>query len=268
MKWVNIYLLLSVCMILTACFENDAKFIFNEGVSAYNEGEFKKANNLFEKSSQEDSSYSLAYYNAGNSAYLLSEFEDAIENYENNIRLGNKKEKAASYYNRGNSFLKLWQTNNIKLSELDHSIKKINIDKETDIYQKLDNYLIKDSLLKAHQKLLDSNKTSIKKAIESYKSSLRINPKDEQARYNLCFAINLIPKKSITDEDENEKKEEKSEPTKFAIEQKKRAMELILENKFSEAYNLLVKAQSNDPSVNNYNELIEKLKVIADIIEN
>ena len=45
-------------------------------------------------------------------------------------------------------------------------------------------------------------------------------------------------------------------------------MELILENKFSEAYNLLVKAQSNDPSVNNYNELIEKLKVIADIIEN
>ena len=57
--------------------QTTAKKIFNLGVKAYENGSFGSAKHCFEVAYLIDDSYQIAKYNAGNSAFLHGQFEDA-----------------------------------------------------------------------------------------------------------------------------------------------------------------------------------------------
>ncbi len=65
-----------------------------------------------------------------------------------------------------------------------------------------------DDQAKLHYNLgnsyLESNK--LKESIESYKKSLRLNPKDEDTRYNLAYAMEKLQEQQQQQQDQNDKK--------------------------------------------------------------
>ncbi|MDG2369974.1 MAG: hypothetical protein P8M12_04985, partial [Flavobacteriales bacterium] len=84
-----------------------AKIELNEGVKAYENGEYLKAQEHFENSFSENPAYTKAIFNAGNAAYLNGDFEAARDFYNKYIgSKENKFERAEALHNIGNSYLK------------------------------------------------------------------------------------------------------------------------------------------------------------------
>jgi len=84
-----------------------AKIELNEGVKAYENGEYQKAQEHFENSFSENPAYTKAIFNAGNAAYLNGDFEAARDFYNKYIgSKENKFERAEALHNIGNSYLK------------------------------------------------------------------------------------------------------------------------------------------------------------------
>ena len=151
--------------------ELGAKKAFNEGIEAYQKGHYSAATEHFERASTLNPSYSKAYYNAANAYYRNNDLESANINYQRYIEsLEGKERKAKGLYNLGNTHVKHFLTT-----------------KQKDPKQ---------------QGELDI----LKNGIEAYKQSLRLNPEDKNTRYNLSYAMRLLPPPS-QQEDSDDKGE-------------------------------------------------------------
>ena len=103
---ISSILLLFVCS-LNVLGQYKAKIELNEGVKAYENGEYLKAQEHFENSFSENPAYTKAIFNAGNAAYLNGDFEAARDFYNKYIgSKENKFERAEALHNIGNSYLK------------------------------------------------------------------------------------------------------------------------------------------------------------------
>ena len=105
MKWlINISLLL---IALTGFSQSDEKVIFNEGMEAYNKGNYTKALERFEAAYAKNNKYNKALYNAANAAYRTGDFKKASDLYDMYAAsLETKNERAKAYHNLGNAHLK------------------------------------------------------------------------------------------------------------------------------------------------------------------
>ena len=117
----------------------------------------------------------------------------------------------------------------------------------------------------------DGGKENIEKVIKLYKQALILNPTDEDTRYNLAFAQEEFRKeeearKMLEKMNDQLKKDEKPNPSKFAEECMKKAMELVQQFKFEEALNLMQDGTKTDKTVDLYNDFIKKLEGIVTII--
>ncbi len=165
--------------------QSDAKIKFNEGIEAYNEGDYENAQKLFEKAYELDKDYSKAIYNAGNSAYLNGEIENAESYYNRYIEdQQDNKLKAEAYHNLGNLFYKKFLAD------------KKKSENNPDPQQNKDQ---------------ESNIDNLKKSIDYYKNALRANPNDDETRYNLSSALKHIPPPPPPSEDNQKKKEDQNQ---------------------------------------------------------
>lgn len=89
---------------------------------------------------------------------------------------------------------------------------------------------------------------NFQEAIDAYKKSLEINPEDLGAKINLEIALGHVL-------------------SYYAKQLKAQADELVENYKFRQAYDLMMRGLSQDPTVRSYQAFIQRLKEIVDIEE-
>ena len=156
----------------------ESKLKLNEGNQAYKNGDFNKSSSNYEKSLSEDKKNLAAFYNSGNASYMSGDFESARESFNSFIsKTNNIDDKSKAHYNIGNSFL----------TEYAKEAKEKGQAPSSDI---------------------------LKNAIKEYQQSLRFNPKDKDARYNLSCAMKLLQdqqKQEQENKDQNKDQEDKED---------------------------------------------------------
>lgn len=146
----------------------------------------------------------LSAFGSGFSQSLRSLNNDGVEQFnqkkfgdsEINFRKGIEKDSSATipYFNLGDAYYKQKKYDEA-MKAYQHVLSKTK-DKE----------LKGKAFYNIGNSLLDDNK--LKESIEAYKNSLKMNPKDEEAKYNLSYAL-----KKLRDE-ENQKKQDKKDDKK------------------------------------------------------
>jgi len=152
---------------------------------------------LFAVGSQESFSQSLrGLVNDGVENYNEGNFSDAEVNFKKGIE--KSPESFEAKFNLGDAFF--------KQERYDEAIKSYNsalVFAKDELEKARVHYNIGNSLLKAQK---------IKESIEGYKKSLRLNPDDQEAKYNLSYALELLKNKDDqqqkNDNDQNKDKNE------------------------------------------------------------
>ena len=160
-------LLFFISITITQAFAQDmmSKLKMKEGNEAYSSGEFLQSNDLYSQSFKNDTSNLKAAFNNGNSSFMSGDFESSRNNFNQYLQSNiSNKEKSKAYYNIGNSFL----------TEYAKSIQE-------------------NSGQSPNSDLLTN-------AVDNYKKSLRNNPTDEDARYNLSYAMKLLQQSQNQDQ--------------------------------------------------------------------
>lgn len=135
---------------VTAFAQQDVKLL-RDGNNKYLDREFEEAELSYRKSLDENADREESIFNLGNALYQQERYKDAIVRYEESIKdLEDDEERSSAYHNLGNSLL----------SEV---LKKIDSQQP----------VVSDSL---------------NASINAFKEVLKLNPKDQDARYNLTYA--------------------------------------------------------------------------------
>ncbi|GIR59561.1 MAG: hypothetical protein CM15mP65_21420 [Crocinitomicaceae bacterium] len=149
-----------------------------EGNEAYNSGEFLQSNDLYSQSFKNDTSNLKAAFNNGNSSFMSGDFESSRNNFNQYLQSNiTKEEKSKAYYNIGNSYLTEYAK-----SAQENTGQSPNSDLLTN-------------------------------AVDNYKKSLRNNPTDEDARYNLSYAMKLLQQSQNQDQ-QNKDQQNKDQQNK------------------------------------------------------
>lgn len=143
----------------------------------------------------------LVAFSSGYSQSLRSLNNDGVEQFnqkkygdsEINFRKGIEKDSAAvvPYFNLGDAYY--------KQKKYDEAMKAY----QTVLSKTKDKELKGKAFYNIGNSLLDDNK--LKESIEAYKNSLKMNPKDDEAKYNLSYALKKLR------EEENQKKQDKKD---------------------------------------------------------
>ena len=176
----GISLIFFISISLTQAFAQDmmSKLRMKEGNEAYNSGEFLQSNELYSQSFKNDTSNLKAAFNNGNSSFMSGDFESSRNNFNQYIQSNiTKEEKSKAYYNIGNSYLTEYAK-----STQENSGQPPNSDLLTN-------------------------------AVDNYKKSLRNNPTDEDARYNLSYAMKLLQQSQNQDQ-QNQDQQSKDQQNK------------------------------------------------------
>lgn len=131
----------------------------------------------------------------GNKAFKGKDMQSAINKYNESIKISPTNKKA--YYNLGNALYKealtLKYSNNaaINISNKD-SIANLMLQRSVELYNSASPlYKNKDTLQKVYHNMGNAClfQKKYNEAIEAYKKALKINPFDEDTRYNLAYAL-------------------------------------------------------------------------------
>ncbi|MFA7082102.1 MAG: hypothetical protein WC135_05755 [Bacteroidales bacterium] len=181
----RLFYLILILFVFSSC--DKEKNYLRQGNKDFEQKQYSKAEDSFLKALAIDSTYQKAQYNLANSNYK-KEKEDQLNKallyYDKALDQDSINDSifaADILYNRGNT--------NFKLALLD-SIEK------TEKYDK-----------------------SLKKAIEDYKGTLKINSKDSSAKYNLSLAMRLL-EQNQNNSQSKQKQEKKEEDNKNKDKQK------------------------------------------------
>ncbi len=146
----------------------------------------------------------LSVFSNGFSQSLRSLNNDGVEQFnqkkfgdsEINFRKGIEKDSSATipYFNLGDAYY--------KQKKYDEAMKAY----QNVLSKTKDKDLKGKAFYNIGNSLLDDNK--LKESIEAYKNSLKMNPKDEEAKYNLSYALKKLR------EEENQKKQDKKDDKK------------------------------------------------------
>ena len=167
------YQILNYCLFICLCTNAqsiDSKMSLSEGNKTYKNGNYDTSVYNYQSSFLADTSNISAIYNNGNAAYMKGDFEEARSNFKKYINSStNNIEKANAHFNIGNSLLTEYQQE-----------------------------------VKSQKK--QPNNELLQNAVEEYKSSIRLNNNDDDARYNLSYAMRLIQQnKDQQNKDQNDK---------------------------------------------------------------
>lgn len=131
----------------------------------------------------------------GNKAFKKNDMQTAINKYNEALKIKPNNKKAL--YNLGNALykealtLKYSNAAAINISNKD-SIAGLMLQRAAELYQSSSQlYQNKDTLQKIYHNLGNAYLFQKKytEAIDAYKKSLKLNPNDEDTRYNLAFAL-------------------------------------------------------------------------------
>lgn len=184
------------------------------------------------------------FIRSGNNLYDEQKFKEAEVDYMK--ALEKNPESFKGQYNLGGALYK--QENYQDASDLYNSLTMKSPDKneQANAYYNLGN-----ALLKA-QKYPES--------IEAYKNSLRLNPSDADAKYNMEFAKKMLKKQR-----QNKNNDQNQEPSSYAKKLKEQADQLVRQRKYHEAYELMIEGEKADKTVAYYRDFTDRIKDVIEI---
>jgi tetratricopeptide (TPR) repeat protein len=169
--------LVLIVFVLTSC-EKEKNYL-REGNKDFEEKHYAEAEDNYRKSLNVDSNYVKAQYNLANSTYKQNKedlFNQSLLYYDKVLSkdsISDTAIRANTFYNRGNT--------NFKIA-------------------------IFDSIEKG-----DRFNDGLKKAVEDYKQTLKINPQDSSAKYNLSLAMRLLKQNQQQNKQKQKKDDQKQE---------------------------------------------------------
>lgn len=106
-----------------------------------------------------------------------------------------------------------------------------------------------------------------KPAAYHFRNSLKLNPSDVEAMHNYELASKKAKdEENEQNQDQQKQDQEKEAPSEYAKAIKKRAEQLVLEQRYQEAFNLMETAAENDKTVRpNYNDFMERINTVSTI---
>lgn len=166
----------------------------NEGNEHYTQQEYDRAREKYEQAAANEPDRIESYFNAGNAAYRAAaenasaeDIQAALQAYEKaGARIENKAQLAQTFYNAGNTFLQA-------------------ADKG------LENPLLQQA---AAGKNADMRMQGYLHAIDMYKRTLKLDPGDADARYNLTYAkkkLQELKQQQQQNQDQDQKKDQKED---------------------------------------------------------
>lgn len=108
--------------------------------------------------------------------------------------------------------------------------------------------------------IINKQQNKHKEALSDFKSSLRSNPQNEEARYN----YELLKKMMDQQEQQQQNENDDIEPSEYAKRLKAQADNMVKQNLFDQAMSLMQKGLQEDETVAAYNSFISKLN---DVVE-
>lgn len=177
MKIFNIviskYIMIFIFAAILANFKSYAQYpetLIRKGNSDYKNEKFQDAEKNYRKARQRDSTNFKAMFNLGDALYKQKQFNQASNIFQllSNQQVDNEL-KAKVFHNLGNS-------------QLSEGIYSDTLD-------------------------VNSRQKIIKNSIDSYKKSLRLNPNDDETRYNYVYANKMLKKMENQQNQQNQDKD-------------------------------------------------------------
>ena len=205
MQKYNLYISIILILLSFACIAQEEKIALRKGNNAYHEGKALEASNYYKKSLKEKQTYYKANFNLGGAYYKTAELIKSGK-----IATPNKKMTPDSAANLVYD----------QAAEQFEVVAKSVSNADT-IQKAWHNY--------GNAKLMQKN---YEDAIFGYKKALKLNPKDEDTRYNLAYAQKKLAeqqknqknkdnKKDQQQKDQNKNEQDKKEQNQDKKEQEK-----------------------------------------------
>jgi tetratricopeptide (TPR) repeat protein len=163
-KYILFFLLLTIVPTSMSA-QKDVRTNIRKGNKAYNQQRFSDATTFYENAISENGTSKEAVFNLGNTLYRQGEWDGATEQFQD--------------------FLSLERENPLAMSAAWHNIGNIMLASATnDVQGGLDGERLQNSL-------------------EAYKMALRMNPQDDETRYNLAVVQRLIHEQEQEEDDDS-----------------------------------------------------------------
>jgi len=152
----------------------------------------------------------------GNKQYNKGQYNDSESSYLKSIE---KSASPEALYGRGNSSQcllpslpssNLTATDSVALSSYQSALEQTsgNSIKQSKIYHNMGNLCYQAGLRNQKTQHLDESTKKFSESVEYYKSSLRLNPSDDETRYNLCMAIYMLDKNKKDQENQQQNQDQ------------------------------------------------------------
>lgn len=167
------------------------------GNKAYKEQLYATAEAQYAAAISENASSKEASYNLSNTFYKQQKWDNALKEYQHYLTLENEDpdKMSAAWSNMGNTFLKK------KANEKGAAGQMMQQQAQGGQAQP--------------QQAAQQQADNLKMSMEAYKNALRLNPADEETRYNLAVVQKMIKDREEQQQDQNEdKKDDKKEDKK------------------------------------------------------
>lgn len=194
--------------------------------------------------------------NKGNEEYKNEKYEDALVQYKDALLDDPLHEVAI--FNEANA--------QYKLKKYEDAIAS---------YQKLagssDINLASKSYYNIGNAQFQLNK--LQESIDAYKRALELNPDDRDAKHNLEIARAKLKENAQKQQQQQQQQDqqqdqekEKTEPSEYAKQIKARAEQLVMQQKYSAAYQLMQEGMQKDETVKAYQDFTQRIVDIVNLI--
>ena len=172
-KIVLITMLSTILFGTSVVYAQDYRSNTRKGNKAYNDTKYADAEILYRKALVSDSTFYKAQYNMGDALYKQKQYDGAIKYYNKAIEnpATDSQTKSNAHYNVGNSYLQ---------SGLEDRNNPQSMEK-------------------------------FKNAISSYSEALKINPNNEDAKYNLSYARKMLKQMQQQQQQQNQQQQQQNQ---------------------------------------------------------
>ena len=189
----------------------------------------------------------------GNENYAKEQFEQALTDYKDALLDDPLNETAL--FNQGNALYKLK-----KYEEAVETFQKNVSSEDLDLCAKA-YYNIGNTYFQMNK---------LQESIQSYIKSLELNPNDTDAKFNLELARAKLKESADKQQpqkknDNQDKKQEKIDPSEFAKKLKREADRLVKMRRYADAYGIMENGMKQDQTVKAYQDFISRLQEITGI---
>lgn len=185
----------------------------------------------------------------GNELYLLQKYDEANNTYRD-AQLDNPTSPIIDYNIANTMYQKKKYEEAVKL------YNKVAKSADDPLFQSKVYYNLANTLYRLNK---------LQEAIPAYTEALKLNPDDEDAKYNLEFVRAKLKQNAEKKPQDQQKQQEKLKPSDYAKKLKKRAEKLVEEFQYKAAHDLMIKGLKVDKTVAAFQQFIDRLATIIEI---